>query len=128
MDRKNNTGKKIVVIADGAAIGCEMDRIGKKIRENGQSFLFLPESFEWLLLKSGMIDGKRIQGILDQPEDFIDSQQYISWERYFTKLLTEETQDTYLHYEKRSLNKNYLHRQIRNAVLSAMEGMKVFLR
>ena len=59
-------------------------------------YLYFPESFEWLILNSGLIQGKDIRVILDNPKDFLDSREYFSWERFFTKLLVERTKDSYI--------------------------------
>ena len=69
-----NTGKKCLIVADGAAFGSEIDRVMKQITDNDDIILFLPESFEWLLLKSGLIDGNRVQDILQSPELYIRSE------------------------------------------------------
>ena len=71
-------------------------------------YLFLPESFEWLILNSGVINSKNVRNILDKPEEYIDSREYFSWEQFFTKLLMAETRDTFLQYHKNKLNSNYL--------------------
>ena len=116
-----NTGKKCLIVADGAAFGSEIDRVMKQITDNDDIILFLPESFEWLLLKSGLIDGNRVQDILQSPELYIRSEDYFSWERYFTALLIEETKDTYMQYSKRKLNPVYLHALEKKSILKAME-------
>ena len=83
----------------------------------------LPESFEWLILKSGQIDGKAVQDILEHPENFIESQKYFSWERFFTALLVEYTQNSYFRYSKSKLNEVYLQGKLKQAVLNVMEGV-----
>lgn len=83
-----------MVIADGAAINSEMNGLYQLICYNPMIKCYLPESFEWLLLKSGVIDGAGVQDILNHPEDFIESQKYFSWERCFTALLVEYTQNS----------------------------------
>lgn len=88
--------KMICVIADGAAIGPEMDRLYKCALQKKNIYLYFPESFEWLILNSGLIQGKDIRAILDNPKDFLDSREYFSWERFFTKLLVERTKDSYI--------------------------------
>lgn len=54
---KEHEDKKVFVIADGAAFGSEIDRI-LKLRSIANIRLCLPESFEWLILKSGLIKQK----------------------------------------------------------------------
>jgi hypothetical protein len=105
--KKYDNDKKVLVIADGAAFGPEMDRIIKIVNSTALKAIFLPESFEWLVLKSEIIKDKEIETILEEPSDFIESQDYMSWERYFSALLIEKTKDTYLHYTKSSLNDAY---------------------
>lgn len=110
-----------LIIADGAAFGCEMNKISELIGQGRKAILYLPESFEWLILKSGLIDGKRVDNILNAPENNIESNEYFSWERYFTKLLTSETEGTYLHYSKEKLNDVFLHAKEKAAIINAME-------
>jgi len=74
-------------------------------------------------LNAGQIDGKTVLDILEHPENFIESQKYFSWERFFTSLLVEYTQDSYLKYSKRKLNEAYLQGKIKQAVLDVIEGV-----
>ena len=46
-------------------------------------------SFEWLLLSTKEIPEVKVETILQNPEEYIDSKEYVSWERYFTDLLIE---------------------------------------
>ena len=82
--------------------------------------LYLPESFEWLILKSGIAEGKELKTILEKPEEFIESSEYLSWERFFTNLLVRVTKDTYFKYSKRKLNEVYLHENISPKILRDM--------
>lgn len=96
------------MIADGAAFGPEMDRVLQLVQTREKLALYLPESFEWLVLSSGILKDTEIAQILQTPSDCIDSKEYFSWERYFTALLTEKTAGTYLNYTKKTLNEAYL--------------------
>ena len=116
-----NTSKNPLIIADGAAFGSEMNRLMEIIYIRSNVALYLPESFEWLILKSGLIDGNRIRKIVQTPEDYIDSENYLSWERYFTELLVKETQGSFLRYSKSRLNDVYLHAKEKKAILEAMD-------
>lgn len=98
----------VVIIADGAAFGAEMDRVMKLVSGRKNIVLFLPESFEWLILNSDLLQSSEVSDILKSPSDHIESSEYFSWERFFTHLLIEKTQDTYLKYAKRKLNDAYL--------------------
>ena len=44
----------------------------KLIRENETAALYLPESFEWLILKSGVLKNNQIDQILDEPAEYIE--------------------------------------------------------
>ena len=111
---------QILVIADGAAFGSEMDRVMKLIMRRKGIVLYLPESFEWLILKSGIAEGKELKTILEKPEEFIESSEYLSWERFFTNLLVRVTKDKYFKYSKRKLNEVYLHENISPKILRDM--------
>jgi len=95
----------VLVVVDGAAFGQQMERV-LSLRQIRNIILYLPESFEWIILKSGVVSN--VQHILESPADYIESAQYYSWERFFTKLLTENTQGTYFKYSKSKLNASYL--------------------
>lgn len=69
----------------------------------------MPESFEWLILSSGLVEGRNLTEILERPEDFIESAEYISWEPFFTQLLVDLTQGTIWQYQKHQMNPVYLH-------------------
>ena len=105
---KENSNKISLVIADGAAFGPELERV-LSLRKAASTVLFLPESFEWLVLRSGIVDDREIKEILEHPYDFVESNVYFSWERFFTALLTDKTHGSYLQYSKKKLNPNYLH-------------------
>ncbi len=118
-----NTHKdsKMLVIADGAAFGSEIDRVLHLIEDRENVALYLPESFEWLLLKSGILKKGEIARILAEPSDYIESREYFSWERFFTALLVEKSQDTYLKYSKGELNPAYLRETVKSQILSQMD-------
>ena len=107
----------MLVVADGAAFGCEMEKIMQLIRLGRRIILYLPESFEWLVLKSGIIEDSEIKAILEQPYLFIDSKAFFSWERFFTSLLIDKSKDTFLRYNKKSLNKAYLQERIKGKII-----------
>lgn len=98
----------VLVVADGAAFGAEIDRVLHLLETRENAALYLPESFEWLILSSGILKDHEITEVLENPASFIESEKFFSWERFFTALLIEKTQDTYLAYTKRKLNETYL--------------------
>lgn len=88
--------------------------------------LFLPESFEWLVLKSGLVGGSDVTDILASPSDHIESRDYFSWERFFTALLVNMKSGTYLRYEKKELNPSYLQKREMGAIVGELpEGLGV---
>lgn len=118
----DNFGKKQLVIADGAAFGSEIRKIAKYMEDYPNMIeLYLPESFEWLLLKSGIINDSSVLRILDNPSQYIDSAKYVSWERFFTDLLIQKTKTTPLEYKKETLNKAYLTEANISRVVKAIE-------
>ena len=56
--------KNVLVVADGAAFGSEVEKIELYARQNNNCYLYLPESFEWLILKSGVIKNADLSAIL----------------------------------------------------------------
>ena len=120
---KESEKENILVIADGASAGPEMNELSQYMKIHPKTKCYLPESFEWMILKSGLIDGNTIQDMLEHPEDFIESQTYFSWEQYFTNILIQYTQDTYLKYNKSKLNESYLHEKAKNMILNVMENI-----
>ena len=100
-----------------------MNRLYKQAGEKKNICLYLPESFEWLILNSGLIEEKNVRNILEQPEKFIDSREILSWEPFFTKLLTHITKDSYLQYRKAKLNTVYLHEKNKKCILQVMRGI-----
>ena len=112
---------RIIVIADGAAFGAYIDNLMAVVEEKKEVLIYLPESFEWLILKSGLIDGSRVQDILSKPEDYIDSESFLSWECFFTDLLQRETEDDkQKKYNKMKLSKFYYSPK---AVMSILQVM-----
>lgn len=112
--------KETLVIADGAAFGPEMAHISQLLRGNVNIKLYLPESFEWLLLYADILNKPSIRQRLEEAENYIESEKYFSWERYFTDLLMEETEDSPYPYDKSNLKDFYLQDKVVQKVLEAM--------
>ncbi|MDD6545761.1 MAG: translation initiation factor 2 [Pseudomonadota bacterium] len=117
---KSYYGQTCLIIADGAAFGPEMDRM-QQLAESGYNIiLYLPESFEWLILSSGILKDADVKLILSSPENFIDSKLYFSWERFFTSLLIEKTNGSQLQYSKNRLNPHYLEKNVLDKIISVI--------
>lgn len=121
---KTGNEDEILVIADGAAFASQMNRIAVLINRNNKVHLYLPESFEWLLLSSGIIHDSELGDILDSPSEHIESSDYFSWERFFTALLIDKTKGSYLQYSKKKLNSNFLQKGIQEKILSHISGIR----
>lgn len=97
----------ILVIADGAAFGPEIaEATALQRRKNIK--LYLPESFEWLVLKSGLFNSKHVKDMLLNPAEYVESSEFFSWEKFFTAELVECSRDTHFRYDKSRLNEEYL--------------------
>jgi len=104
----NNKDKKVFVVADGAAFGAEMNRVMNLQKHHPNITVCLSESFEWLILKSGLIKAEDLEKMLDNPSTFIEASDYFSWEQFFTDYLVQNTKDTHYSYSKTHLNRFYL--------------------
>lgn len=116
------------ISADGAAFGSEVEKIELYARQNNNCYLYLPESFEWLILKSGVIKNADLSAILQNTCDYVDSSMYMSWERYFTALLVELTNNTYLQYSKNDLNDVYIKGSIKDNIVKQIKILSDILQ
>ena len=115
--------RKTVVIADGAAFGSEIAKIVEQQTITPKEIaVFLPESFEWLIMKSGLVKGAEEK--TERPEMWADSRKYMSWEQYFTDALTELTKESrFQKYKKEKLSDYYLREQVVSAMKENMKGL-----
>lgn len=118
---ESTQAQSVLIIADGAAFGPEMEKIIKLMKVKSQLNLYLPESFEWLILQSELFVDLEIKEILAAPYEYINSEEYLSWERYFTQLLIDKTKDSYLSYSKKILNPSYKQEMVAGKILKVME-------
>lgn len=86
---------------------------------------FSRQTTEWLVLTSGILRDNDIVKILQAPENFIESKEYFSWERYFTALLIEKTSGTHSNYTKKTLNQAYLNDGVKRAILNQMDQVEL---
>lgn len=114
-------GTKLVIV-DGAAFGSEMRDVSEYLGVIDDVVLYAPESFEWILLLSNAIPNINVKSVLQEPENYIDSKEYISWERFFTAVLIAQTQnDPVWAYSKKKLANAYLSHKVTNAVKKIMK-------
>jgi hypothetical protein len=117
---------KILVVADGAAFGAEMERVLQLKQEfPHRVFLCLPESFEWMILKADFLQDNEVREILAKPSDFIACENYFSWERYFTDILTKKTEGSYRRYTKTKLAAYYLRDDVADRILSVLKRVEL---
>lgn len=106
IDSKYNN-KEILVIVDGSAFGSNISEFMRSAKRHGdRCVLYAPESFEYLILNSGIVPADK--AVLENTFDHADSKLYSSWERFYTGYLTSITQNTPLRYTKHKLNQAYL--------------------
>ena len=121
----SHDNENILVIVDGAAFGSEMHRVTELIRDKKGVAIYLPESFEWLVLLSGVVKNSMLNSILERPADYIESKEYFSWERFFTAILIDMTKDSYLAYTKKKLNSVYLTDTVKKSILDEIKYIKL---
>lgn len=113
--------KQVVVIADGAAFGAYIAKVMAIAKSRKDVTMYFPESFEWVILKSGIINIKDIDSILAEPERYIESRDFFSWERYFTQLLIDATSDSEIKkYDKSRLKPYYLEGKNRDSIIGVL--------
>lgn len=115
----------LLIIADGAAFGSEMERMMKLVQEQKNIVLYLPESFEWMILQSGILNDREVKNVLDMPQNYIECGEYFSWERFFTAFLIRKTENSYLQYTKRKLNPVYLQKQEKDMICGKIENIEL---
>lgn len=116
---KEHSDEKTIVIVDGAAFGSQIDKV-LKLKSSIHFDLYCPESFEWLILKSGLIKTRGINELLEQPEAYIESLDYFSWEKFFEKYLIDITLDSPYAYSKANLAEVYYHRHNAEKIIAEL--------
>lgn len=97
---------QILAVVDGAAFGPEMQACMELINTSPKSIsLYAPESFEYLILKSGLVNVPK--DLLEETWNYADSTKYCSWEDYYTSELCARTRNGVGQYSKKRLNEYY---------------------
>lgn len=92
----------MTLIGDGASIGPYMYELSL-----GKADLYLPESFEWMLLHSPVFEkNKDVEKTLKDPGQVITTE-YQSQEEFFTEYLIKITAGMPYQYSKRKINPCY---------------------
>lgn len=107
---KYSVDRKLLILADGAAFGPEISKVYNKLQDTAFMFdLWLPESFEELLLTSRIVTRGDVDEILQDPASQIASELFPSWERFYTWLVCDITKNkSYMAYSKSRLPKWYM--------------------
>ena len=109
----------VLVIVDGAAFGSEIGKVLRYLEiSDKKCVIYAPESFEYLLLKSGIAGVSA--DILDKTYEYADSKEYISWEEFYTEYLMKKTQGTVYHYGKSKLAEAYKTEGVMIRIISAI--------
>lgn len=103
-----NKENPVLAVVDGAAFGADMRSTMHVLERSGKSHVWAPESFEYLVLLSGIVRADGLSEMLETPGNHIESGEYASWERFFTSFLENVTKNTIYEYSKNKLNPNYL--------------------
>ena len=120
-DSEKTQGTRLIIV-DGAAFGSEMKEVYEYLNTVGNVVLYAPESFEWLLFSSNTIPNANVTEILQEPENYIDSKKYASWERFFTALLIDMTKgDPVWSYSKKKISSVYVSSKVIAAVKKMMK-------
>ena len=119
---KEHSGENgVCVIADGAAFGAFIYENFELWKRNNNIMLYFPESFEWIILKSGVVRAEGIEDVLAHPEDYIESARFFSWERFFTDYLRNITKDDRIRkYDKGRLADYYLSKNTMREIKAVM--------
>ena len=105
-----NDDKRYLIIVDSAAFGAFIGEITEYFK-NKNVEIYLPESFEWLLLKTKTINIKDLEDKLKYTYNYVDSIKYKSWERFYTYILVNGTNKSNHPYNKNTLD-NYYKRKV----------------
>ena len=98
--------QQVLAIVDGAAFGSEMQKCMELSFGSREGVsIFAPESFEYLILKSGIIEVPK--AVIDETWNYADSVRFFSWEEYYTYYLSDVTRNEISQYSKKKLNEYY---------------------
>lgn len=127
---ENSDGLSIYCIVDGAAFGCRIGDLCNYIDAHlaKRVYIWMPESFEWILLKAGVFNIPDLDSILDNPSSYIECSKYCSWERFFTHLASKYSNKKYK-YDKDDLDvyytSNYILKKVKPALPKELQEHSV---
>jgi hypothetical protein len=65
-----------------------------------------------------------VSEVMENPELYIESSRFFSWEQFFTAYLIEKSKDTYLAYRKQRLNPVYLQKREVSMIMNNIPILK----
>ena len=102
-------GQKILAVVDGAAFGPEiqgcMELVSGLGAGQGAISIFAPESFEYLILQSGVLEVPA--SVVEETWEYADSVRFFSWEEFYTHYLSDVTRNGIGQYSKHRLGDFY---------------------
>ena len=125
-------GRKTCIVVDGAAFGAFIGSLVTLVEHFDGVVLFLPESFEHLMLLSGAVevDKQWVRETYDYCEVAFFTRQFgisvqesdvISWERFYYRLLCCLANAAGLHYSKGKMSLYFM--KFRNTIIKLLEEL-----
>ena len=106
----------LFAVVDGAAFGGYIERTMNAAIIRGNTIIFAPESFEYLVLQ---LDAYRrhLSDEISATWKYCNSGAHLTWERYYTALLDSISYDNYgFHYSKKRLNKSFKNDNVKRQI------------
>lgn len=117
----DNEKSDLMVVVDGAAFSPYIDKAYKICKYKKNINICMPESFEWMILKSGVLKDKKIDEALNNTSEIIDITKYFSWEKFFSYFLEDITKDKKLKkYDKKKISAYYLNEKNMKRIASVI--------
>lgn len=108
--------KSMNVLVDGAAYGGYIAKTLDIAALHGNTCIYAPESFEYLLLNTNMYQ-RYLNDELERTWDFCDSKEHLTWEQYYIELLNQMSFEHYgFNYSKSRLNEQFENDILKNEI------------
>ena len=97
---EQHLAEPMIAVVDGAAYGFLIQDLLRYL-SLGSLYVIAKESFEYVLLKSGILS--KYLGMTNVEEPLVDSTEFFSWEAYYFSLIVAITKETLYSYKKTHL-------------------------
>lgn len=96
--KSSHIDKSYLIVVDGSNFGRYMKKCYEKLEYIDNIRIWAPESFEYLLLSSGCLNSilsnvAELKSVLENTYDYVDTTEFLTWERFFTHYLVQATKD-----------------------------------